>query len=346
MSELPTSMTVMEIQGSFGLSNLKPAERAVPKPGPGQVLVRMTAASLNFRDLLMVRGLYNPRQPLPLIPFSDGAGEVAALGKGVKRFAVGDKVCPTFFQGWPAGEPSRDKLKTSLGGPADGVLREYAVFAEGGLVRAPAHLSDAEAACLPCAAVTAWNALVTRGGLIGGETVLVQGTGGVSIFALQIAKALGARVIATSSSDEKLARARELGADELINYRATEKWGAEARGLTGGRGVDLVVEVGGANTLEQSLAALRPGGRIAMIGVLSGTASKIDVIPILMQGLRIQGIIVGHRESFEDLNRFVSQVKLRPVIDQVRPWTEAPAALEAMVAGEHLGKIVLRIAEA
>jgi len=333
----------VEIRGGFGLANLALTERPEPRPGPGQALVRLRAAALNYRDLLTAEGKYNPKQKLPLVPCSDGAGEVVEVGEGVTRVAPGDRVSPIFAQRWIAGVPTREKLRSTLGGPLDGTLAELAVFDQEGLVKVPEHLSDEEAATLPCAAVTAWSALVTEGGMTAGDTVLVQGTGGVSLFALQIAKLLGARVIATSSRDDKLARARELGADEGINYRDVPEWGARAKELTGGAGVDHVVEVGGAGTLQQSLRAVRVGGTISLIGNLAGTKSELLLTQIFMQKIRVNGILVGHRESFEAMNRAVAFHRLRPVIDRVFPLEEARAAFDHMAAGEHFGKIVIRI---
>jgi NADPH:quinone reductase-like Zn-dependent oxidoreductase len=333
----------VEIRGGFGLDNLVVAERPDPRPGAGQVLVRLRAASLNFRDLLTVEGKYNPKQKLPLIPGSDGAGEVVETGDGVTRVRPGDRVCTLFAQRWIAGRPTRERLRSTLGGPLDGVLAELAVFDQEGLVRTPEHLSDEEAATLPCAAVTAWNALATEGGITAGDTVLVQGTGGVSLFALQLAKLLGARVIVTSSRDEKLARVRKMGADETINYREVPDWGARARELTGGEGVDHVVEVGGAGTLQQSLQAMRFGGTISLIGNLAGTKAELLLTHVFMQKIRLQGILVGDRESFEAMNRAISLHRLRPVIDRAFPLEASRAALEHMAAGEHFGKIVIRI---
>jgi NADPH:quinone reductase-like Zn-dependent oxidoreductase len=303
----------------------------------------MRAASLNFRDLLTVTGRYNPRQPLPLVPCSDGAGEVVAVGEGVRRVAVGDRVATLFAQGWISGEPDRDKLRSTLGGPLDGTLAELMVLDQNGVVRVPDHLSDEEAAALPCAAVTAWSALTTPGPTGAGEVVVAQGTGGVSLFALQLAGLLGARVIVTSSNDEKLERARELGAWATINYNQRPDWGKEVRTLTAGRGADLIVEVGGAGTLAQSLDAVRIGGRIALIGVLSGTAANVDVIPILMKQIRIQGLLVGHREGFESMNRAIEHHGMHPVIDRVFAFDEVRAALEHMAGGKHFGKICIRI---
>jgi NADPH:quinone reductase-like Zn-dependent oxidoreductase len=333
----------VEIRGGFGLDHLTLVERPDPRPGPGQALVRLRAASLNFRDLLTVQGTYNPKQKLPLVPGSDGAGEVVETGEGVTRVRPGDRVCTLFAQRWIAGRPTRERLRSTLGGPLDGVLAELAVFDQEGLVRTPEHLPDEEAATLPCAAVTAWNALVTEGGITAGDTVLVQGTGGVSLFALQLAKLLGARVIVTSSRDEKLARVREMGADETINYREVPDWGARAKELTGGEGVDLVVEVGGAGTLQQSLQATRFGGTISLIGNLAGTRVELLLTHVFMQKIRLQGILVGDRESFEAMNRAISLHRLRPVVDRVFPLEASRAALEHMAAGEHFGKIVIRI---
>ena len=335
-------MKVIEIRDGFGLDRLAVAERPEPRPGPGQVLLRMGAASLNYRDLLTVKGLYNPKQPLPLVPCSDGAGQVVAVGENVSRVAVGDRVATLFAQGWLSGEPDRDKLRSTLGGPLDGTLAELMVLDQNGVVPVPDHLGDEEAATLPCAAVTAWSALTTPGPIEAGEVVVAQGTGGVSIFALQLAKLCGARVIVTSSSDAKLERARDLGAWATINYVERPDWGREVRKLTGGRGADLVVEVGGAGTLAQSLDAVRIGGRIALIGVLSGTAAKIDVIPLLMKQVRVQGLLVGDRAGFESMNRAIGQHGMRPVIDRLFAFEETRAALEHMGDGKHFGTICIR----
>jgi len=336
-------MKALVIKDSFGLDNLALVEQPRPEPGPGQVLLRMKAASLNYRDLLTVKGAYNPRQPLPLIPCSDGVGEVVALGQGVDRVELGQRVATIFCQGWQAGPPDARKLRSTLGGPLQGTLCEYICLDQEGVVAVPDYLSDAEAATLPCAAVTAWTALVSEGGVTAGDQVLVQGTGGVSIFALQIARMLGATVIATSSSDDKLKRALELGASHGINYKETPGWGKKARALSGG-GVDHVVEVGGADTLAQSLATVRVGGTISVIGVLSGVTAELSVIPILMSYVRVQGILVGHRESFEALCRAMAAAQMRPVIDSTYPLAETRAALEHMASGGHFGKICIKIA--
>jgi NADPH:quinone reductase-like Zn-dependent oxidoreductase len=307
------------------------------------VLVRLRAASLNYRDLLMVKGQYNPRQRLPLIPVSDGVGEVAAVGDGVTRVKVGDRVAGNFSQKWIAGEPAREKLTATLGGPLDGMLAEYRVLHEEGVVRVPAHLTDEEAATLPCAAVTAWNSIIATGGMKAGDTLLVQGTGGVSIFALQFAKMIGAQVIITSSSDEKLERARELGAAHLINYKTTLDWEKRAREITGGAGVDHIVEVGGAGTFAKSLRAIRIGGHISLLGNLSGNVADVSLTSILMQNVRVQGLLVGNREMFEAMNRAIELHKMRPVIDRAFDFEAAVEAFKYMESGAHFGKICIRI---
>lgn len=336
-------MRAIEVQGSFGLENLCLVERGNSSVGPGQVLLQMKAASLNYRDLLMVQGLYDPRQPLPIVPCSDGVGEVIAIGEGVTRVAVGDRVCPTFTQKWLSGEPTHEKLRATLGSPHDGTLSEQMLLSEEGVVKVPAHLTDAEAACLPCAALTAWSALVTLGQVKAGDTVLVQGTGGVSIFALQFAKLLGARVIATSSSDEKLERVRAMGADETINYKEQPKWGKVVRSLTNHRGVDHIVEVGGAGTLQQSLRAIRIGGRISMIGVLSGGSSDLNILPLVMGQVVLQGLVVGSREGFEAMNQAIAANQMRPVVDQTFSLEQTREAFEHLKSGKHFGKVCVEI---
>jgi NADPH:quinone reductase-like Zn-dependent oxidoreductase len=333
---------VIEIQKGFGLDHLVATDRPVPEPGPRQVLVRMRAVALNYRDLLTVGGRYNPKQPLPLIPCSDGVGEVAAVGTGVERIGEGDRVIPIFAQRWISGAPTREKLRSTLGGPLDGTLAEYVLLPEEGVVRAPSHLEDEEAASLPCSAVTAWNALVGDRPVKAGDTVLVQGTGGVSIFGLQLALLLGARVIVTSSSPEKIERVRELGAWETINYHEDPEWGRTARRLTGGKGVDRVVEVGGAETLTQSLAAVAVGGQISLVGNLTGGVVQLNIIPIFMRQVRLQGVLVGHREALEEMNRAIEAHAVRPVIDRVFPFAETRQAFEYMSTGRHFGKICVR----
>ena len=326
---------------SFGLDNLRLEDRPEPTPGPGQVALAVRAVSLNYRDLLIVKGQYNPRLPLPRVPCSDAAGEVVAVGPGVTRVAVGDRVCGTFMQRWVAGRLTDEAARSGLGGDIDGVLAERVVLSEQGVVKYPSHLSPEEAATLPCAAVTAWAALA-EGGLRAGESVLLQGTGGVSVFALQIARQFGARVLITSSSDDKLARALQMGASAGVNYRTTPDWDKWVRTQTGGVGVDHIVEVGGAGTLERSFKAVRTGGHIALIGVLAGTGS-VNPMPVLMRSLRVCGIFVGSREMFEDMNRALELHETRPVIDRTFGFADFPAALRHLESGAHFGKIVIKL---
>ena len=335
-------MKACEIQ-KFGLDGIALVERPEPKPGPGQVLLRMRAASLNYRDLMVAKGQYNPKQRLPLVPLSDGVGEIVQIGDGVSRVKAGDRVAGIFMQTWLDGEPSEAKGRSALGAAREGMLAEYVVLDAEGVIAVPAHLSDEEAATLPCAAVTAWHALVTEGGVKPGDSVLVQGTGGVSLFALLFARLAGARVLATSSSDDKLERVRKLGASDGINYKAVPDWGERVRQLTGGVGVDHVVEVGGAGTLAQSLRAVRMGGRISLIGVLSGATGEVNPLPVLMKNVRVQGIFVGSREMFEAMNRAIALNQLRPVVDRVFPLAEVREAFRYLESGKHFGKVCLRI---
>ncbi|MBM0744207.1 NAD(P)-dependent alcohol dehydrogenase [Phormidium sp. CLA17] len=320
-------------------------ERPDPTPNANQVLVKMHAASLNYRDLLVAKATYGAKQTEPIAPLSDGAGEVVAVGEGVTRVQVGDRVAGIFMQQFIAGELTAEKAQSALGGAIEGVLAEYKVFDQAGVVKIPNHLSYEEAATLPCAAVTAWNALVTKGQLKAGDTVLLLGTGGVSIFALQFAKLMGARVIITSSSDEKLARAKQLGADDGINYVTTPDWEKQVWKLTQERGVDHVVEVGGAGTFAQSLRSVRYGGKIELIGVLTGLAGDISTASILHKQVQVQGIYVGSRDIFEDMNRAIAHAKLHPVIDRLFPFHAAKAAFFYLVRGSHFGKVVIQIAQ-
>ena len=335
-------MKAFEVQNTFGIDALTLVERPQPTPGPGRVLLRMRAWSLNYRDLLVVKGQYNPKLRLPFVPFSDGVGEVAAVGDGVSRVKPGERVAGNFIQKWICGSPTEEQAKSSLGGGGPGLLAEYVVLPEDGVVHVPDHLSDEEAATLPCAAVTAWHALVAEGRIKAGDSVLTQGTGGVSLFALQFARLLGARVLITSSSDDKLRRALDMGASDGINYKSTTDWDRRVRELTDGIGVDHVVELGGAGTLGRSLKAVRTGGHISLIGVLTG-GGEVNPMPILMKNVRAQGIYVGSRTMFEDMNRAIALHKLRPVIDRVFPFEQAPQALRHMESASHFGKIALRL---
>lgn len=328
---------------AFGLDALRLVERPVPRPGPGEILVRVRAASLNYRDLVILKGIYRPDLPLPYVPVSDGCGEVAEVGEGVTRFRVGDRAVPTYTQGWIDGLPTPEmRAQRTLGAPLTGLLQEYVVVPAEDAVAPPAHLSEAEAATLPIAALTAWSAL-QEGGVKPGDWVLVEGTGGVALFALQLAKLAGARVIALSSSDEKLARVRALGADVTINYRTTPAWAAPAREATGGRGVDIVVETGGASTLPQALAAAAFGGFVGVVGFVGGFEATVDVRRLLGPMIRVQGIAVGSRSRFEAMNRAIATHGLRPVVDSVFPLEDAAGAFALMERGGHVGKIVLSL---
>jgi NADPH:quinone reductase-like Zn-dependent oxidoreductase len=333
-------MKSFEVQ-EFGIDKLALVDRDTPRPGPSEVLVRLTAASLNYRDYMVVKGTYNPKQKRPMVPLSDGAGVVEETGPGVTRFKKGDRVAACFMQTWIDGPVNREKALSALGGAIDGVLREFAVFSEQGLVSVPAALADEEAAALPCAGVTAWHALFEGTARLPGETILLQGTGGVSIFALQFAKAAGLRTILISSSDEKLARAKKLGADEIINYKRNPKWEEAARQLTNGEGVDQVIEVGGSGTMPRSLRAVRMAGVISVIGALSGGDPTVSPVPILMNSVRVQGIYVGSRAMFDRMNRAIELHSTKPVIDKVFKWTEIREALRHMETQQHFGKICL-----
>ncbi len=337
-------MKAYQIHGGSGLDALTMTERPDPTPGPGEVLLKMRAAALNYRDLMVIHGRYAKAGPVtkPIIPLSDSVGKVVALGSGVSRVKVGDRVGGAFMPGFVAGKFTQQKSGSALGaGSVDGVLAEYVVLLEAGVVQVPEHLTDTEAATLPCAAVTAWYALLVGGDLKPGETVLLLGTGGVSLFALQFAKSAGARVILTSSSDEKLARARDLGADETINYKATPDWDKRVLELTGGLGADYVVEVGGADTLNKSIHAVGWGGQISLIGVLSGASTEVNTPAIFGKNIRVQGVSVGSREMFEAMNRAITQSKLRPVVDRVFPFAEAREAYAYLESGSHFGKVVI-----
>jgi len=333
-------MKAYEIQ-KFGLDGLVLADRPVPEPGAHQVLVKMQAWSLNYRDWMTVTGRYNPRLKLPQVPLSDGAGEIVSVGPHVKGVKPGDRVAGTFFERWVSGKPTDEKAKSALGAGRDGVLAEYVLLHEDGVIPIPDHLSFAEGATLPCAALTAWNALICEGRIKAGDTVLTLGTGGVSLFALQFALLNGARVIVTSSSDEKLAKARQLGASETINYKKEPEWGRLARKLTGGQGVDLVVELGGSGTFNQSVSAVRRGGALSLIGVLA-PAADANILPVLMNSIRVQGIFVGSREMFAEMNAAIAHHRLRPVIHQTFGFNEVREAFRLMETGGHLGKICIQ----
>jgi NADPH:quinone reductase-like Zn-dependent oxidoreductase len=333
-------MRAMVMDGGTGLENLRLVDVPARQPGPGEVRVRLEAASINYRDLATVTAPAAAR--LPLIPLSDGAGRVEAVGEGVTRVKVGDLVMPDFFPHWQSGPP-RPAMLAALGGVLDGCAQDAITLTAEGVTKAPAHYDAGEAATLPCAAVTAWRGLMVEGRLMPGQTVLVQGTGGVSIFALQFAKLAGARVIVTSSSDEKLDRAKALGADAFINYRSRPDWAKAARELTDGRGVDQVIEVGGADTFRQSISAVSLGGHIAVIGVLSGYVQDVNVAEIFARNVKISGITVGSRQHVEEMVRAIEVAKLKPVIDRHFPLDQLGEALALMRGASHFGKVVIDI---
>jgi len=338
-------MRVFEIvAGSTTFDGLKRAERADPKVQARQILVRIQAASLNFRDLMIARGHYmGGAVAADTIPLSDGSGEVVAIGADVKRFRIGDRVAGTFFRGWIDGRPPGGPLTALGASPTDGVLADLVAFDEQDAVAVPAHLTAEQAATLPCAGVTAWHALIENGGVAPGETVLLIGTGGVSIFALQFARLAGARVLVISSSDQKLERARALGADGCINYRTTPEWDREVLRLTQGRGVDHVIEVGGAGTLGRSISAAAAGGRIQLIGVLTGRADDLSPYGLLGKQASIQGVYVGSRAQFERMNAAITAHRLVPVVDHVFGFDETPAAYRHLEQSSHFGKVVIRL---
>jgi NADPH:quinone reductase-like Zn-dependent oxidoreductase len=332
-----------ELQGPNGIDGLALVDKPVPEPGAGEVLVRLKAATLNYRDLITVKGGYGSRQKFPLVPVSDGAGVIERVGPGVREFAAHDRVIGSFFESWISGEPNEAKMRGALGGSVDGVLGEYRIFPEHALVRTPEHLSDIEAAALPCAGVTAWSAVIKLGGVKPGQTVLTQGTGGVSLFAIQFAKMCGARVIATSSSDAKIERLKTLGADFTLNYKATSDWGKKAREWSG-HGVDLVVEVGGVGTLNESIRATRIGGTIAFIGVLAGPPPSGSRLPLMvMQQQRLQGVTVGSVEDLQAMADAIAASRMKPVIDKTFPFDQAKQAFAHMESGAHFGKVAIAI---
>jgi len=332
-------MKAYVISDGKGLDALQLKSRDIPKPGPGEILVKMKASAINYRDFLTIsyastRGITEDR-----IPNSDGSGVVEEIGAGVSAFKSGDRVVGCFFQDWIAGSITSKTMASALGGPIDGVLAEYVIFKEDGLLPIPAHLSFEEASTLPCAGLTAWNCLIEKGGATAGSSALLLGTGGVSIFSLQMAKACGIRAIVTSSSDEKLERVKEMGASDVINYRTTPDWENRVKEVTGGAGVDVVVEVGGAGTLEKSVEAVRIGGTISLVGVLTG--GRIDPTSIMRKSVCLQGIYVGPKAMFERMNSALVQNDIHPVIDQVVGFDEARRAYDLMQSGKHFGKIVI-----
>ncbi len=336
-------MKAYQITGTEGLRSLQLVSLPDPAPGPGEVLVRVGAVCLNYRDYMNVMGIRGVTGPIPRVPCSDGAGQVVAVGEGVAGWKAGDRVVVPFMPTWLEGGFTQQHAAQALGGAVDGLLRELAVIKAESLLPIPDHLSIEEAATLPCAAVTAWDALHTRGGLKAGETVLVLGTGGVSVFALQFAKLAGAVVLATTSSDEKAQQLLALGADAVHNYRKDPEWDKWAIQQTGGLGVDKVIEIGGPETLNLSLKATRFGGHIALIGVLTGTSGDVQTVQILRKGIRLDGIYVGSKEMFAEMLAAMEKAKLRPVIDSTFEFAQAAEAFQRIESGRHFGKIVIRV---
>jgi NADPH:quinone reductase-like Zn-dependent oxidoreductase len=337
-------MRALNVAAPWGLDAIKVVELPEPSPGQGQVLVRMKAVSLNYRDLLMINGMYGRGAASAtdvITPFSDGCGFVEAIGPGVTRFKVGDRVSTLFFQNWISGPPSLEKLTSALGYPIPGGGAELQVFSQEGLSKVPEFLSDQQVATLPCAALTAWRGLFHDARLEPADTVVLQGTGGVSIFGLQFAKAAGYRTVITSSSDEKLARAKSLGADHLVNYRSAPEWSKAVRAATDGRGADFIMEVGGPGTIQESVKAVKIGGHVAVVGLLATGGEPFNPISLIGNSARLQGLSVGSRDMFESMCRAIELHKIHPVVDKVFPFTEVRAAFAAMAGGEHFGKIVL-----
>lgn len=338
-TDIPAKMRAVELR-SFGLTDLHEVERSVPSPGPSQIVIRIKAVSLNYRDIVVAKGVYKPDLSLPYVPLSDAVGEVVDLGEGVTRFRVGDLVLPTFIQGWISGVPDpQRRANATLGWPLTGVLQDYIVVPADDAVLTPANMTDVEASTLPIAGLTAWSAL-TEGNIKAGDWVLVQGTGGVALFALQFAKMMGARVAVVTSSEEKIARVHALGADAAINYRQNPQWAEAVRAATGGRGIDIVVETVG-STLPEAIKALAFGGFIGVVGFLGGFETSLNLVALLERMIRIKGIAVGSRDQFEAMNRAIVASGLKPVVDQVLPFDKTAEAFALMDRGGHFGKIVL-----
>jgi NADPH:quinone reductase-like Zn-dependent oxidoreductase len=338
-------MKTWELQ-SFGLSNIRQVERAIPKPGPKQILVKVKAVSLNFRDKAIADGIYLPEiMKMPMVPVSDAAGIVIETGREVTRFKTGDRVISHLYSNWVSELKPPARLSfNALGGPIDGGLTEYMILPESGAIHTPSGLSDAEAATLPIAALTAWFALVDHGQLKAGQTIVTQGTGGVSLFGIQLASALGARVIALSGSDEKLIRAKALGAAETINYRKHPEWQQQVLELTDGQGADNILDVVGGSSLNRSVQALTEGGQLSVIGFLESITANLDLLPVIFKATQVQGILVGNRDAFEAMNKVIEKHAIRPVIDTVYSFADVHAAFAHLERGA-IGKIVIQVSE-
>ena len=332
------------VEGAFGLGSIRLGSVETPVPGPEQVLLRVRAASLNYRDLLVAKGEYNPHYPLPLILGSDACAEVVAFGPNGEHpgISLGTRVCPLMVQGWLDGPPPRSATRSTLGGPLPGVFAEYVVAHKDSLLSVPDYLDDVEAACLPCAALTAWSALRALTQVTPGQTVLTLGSGGVSLSALQIAQISGARVLSTSRDAEKRERLLALGAEAALDSNEPG-WGRKVRALCADEGVEHVIEVGGASTLVESFSAVRPGGTISLIGVLSGKAATLNLLPLVMRNVRLQGVFVGHRRSFAELLSAFTARAVRPVVDSVYRLPELGHAFERFASGQHFGKVCVRL---
>jgi NADPH:quinone reductase-like Zn-dependent oxidoreductase len=336
-------MRYWSFRDGFGLENLTLGEGETPRPGPRDVLIEMRAASLNFRDLVVLRGQHGKRVQPPLIPLSDGAGVVVETGEDVTDLAPGDRVAPSFFQNWEGGAPPADLEIGRLGGPLDGVLATHRVLPASGVVKVPDHLTDEEAATLPCAGVTAWSALAAAPPVRPGETVLILGSGGVALMALQLARAAGARSIVTTSSPERAVRLTALGGDHVIDRSTTADWAAEVRKLTGGAGVDRVVELGGAKTLGDSVRVTRTGGQVILVGNVTGNTAELFLPAVLTRQLTLRSVTVGPKEAFTSLNRALAAHEIHPVVGEVVPFADAPEAFRALEAGRAFGNVCIRI---
>jgi len=341
-----STMQAYQLRPGVGVAELASTRVATPQPRPHEVLIKTHAAALNYRDLMYARGNYINLADAPLVPAGDGAGEIVAVGADVTRFAVGDRVTHSYFESWIDGKPDPHKIAAAFGTHINGTLAEFFVAPQDTLVAIPPHLDYVEASTMSCVGTTAWNTLFSDGGLLPGATILLQGTGGLSVFTLQVAKAAGLRVIITSSSDAKLARAREIGADETINYRTTPEWQDEVLRLTGGRGVDLTVEVGGEDTIARSLTATRMGGVVSVIGGLTGFGgTSIEPLALIAGVKRLSGIFVGSRAMLDELSHFIAATKLHPVVDRVFSFDEVPQAYAHLESGKQFGKVVVKVAD-